>query len=305
VFQTSGAKGAWDIQGGVGVSRNLTITGRGGGVLKTINKKPKTIESAADAVRFLERSLAFNAAGLLRKEASAQYSAWIKSWVVQQVDEGVLPQDIPDAFFFHHWFRRWYGESHQAQARLEIDPLLSLGALRAAYREGIEHKRLTRIHFELMRRCSPRLAKMPFALHVWSSELYEDLPDAADYRAAQPYTGSGSAPPLWKALRLQANRAIFERYLVDDHANPIFTILNRARVAEAVRGDRPLSTTESQLLFGALAAAIWLGGHEDTGRFGDMTATRQPALQPSVLQDAARNEEVTTPAHIGELICRE
>jgi hypothetical protein len=120
------------------------------------------------------------------------------------------------------------------------------------------------LRFELMRRCSETLAKMPFARKKWNADVYAALPDAADYRAVAPYTGTTSM--RWQEASWEAAKPLLEHYLVADGSNPLFSILDWKRVSGAVRSAEPLARSQKRQLYNALGAAIWLGGHEERVR---------------------------------------
>ena len=48
-----------------------------------------------------------------------------------------------------------------------------------------------------------------------------------------------------------------------DEANPVFEIVDRQRVCDAVEHIEELEARERLQLWGAATAAIWLGHHED------------------------------------------
>jgi hypothetical protein len=54
------------------------------------------------------------------------------------------------------------------------------------------------------------------------------------------------------------------RFLLDEPSNPVFDLLDRTRVEAAVTDFDGLTEPSKKQLYGALTAAIWLGGHEIT-----------------------------------------
>src|SRR5690606_4794403 len=76
-----------------------------------------------------------------------------------------------------------------------VVPLYSLGAIRAAFALGSEARRIELLHFEIMRRCSERLAGRRFAGPAWDPSL-GGAPRPGDGPAtgtSPPAPGPGSA----------------------------------------------------------------------------------------------------------------
>jgi hypothetical protein len=63
--------------------------------------------------------------------------------------------------------------------------------------------------------------------------------------------------------KLQAqDHDVMRRFLVEDPENPVFEVLDRPAVIDAVDRFGDLSEPAKLQLYGALTAAIWLGEHE-------------------------------------------
>ena len=122
----------------------------------------------------------------------------------------------------------------------EVRPLLliSLIGLQAAFALTPEQRRNEVLHFEVMRRACPELARMRFANASWPEALLSNRDDADDFRAP-PYIYTGPAPVQWQAIRLEQNRAVLEAVLLDDSANPVFEILDRKQLVRTLRESLP------------------------------------------------------------------
>jgi hypothetical protein len=57
---------------------------------------------------------------------------------------------------------------------------------------------------------------------------------------------------------------VMRRFLLDEPSNPVFDLIDRTRVEAAVTDFDGLAEPSKRQLYGALTAAIWLGGHEIT-----------------------------------------
>ena len=119
-----------------------------------------------------------------------------------------------------------------------VFPLISLIGLQAAFALTPEQRRNEVLHFEVMRRACPELARMRFANASWPEALLSNRDDADDFRAP-PYIYTGPAPVQWQAIRLEQNRAVLEAVLLDDSANPVFEILDRKQLVRTLRESLP------------------------------------------------------------------
>lgn len=266
VFQGSGAYGAWDLMGGVGISRNPAVSGVFGEVFRSNYAAQYTTESLDRLRTAFMQHLSFDTGGLLKDEVKESYKEQVWAWVVAQLEKGVAPEDIPDVFYLEFRLRRWFGTGEEASGRLLVYPLHSLMGLRAAFQMGAAARRAERLHFEIVRRASPLLSKMPMANITWQRDAYDQLDDAEDYRNILPYKSEGAAATPWQVVRMEMNRDVFAKYLAEDPSNPIYELLDYERTAAAARGERELSMSGKIQLYGALTAAVWMGHHESATR---------------------------------------
>ncbi len=59
---------------------------------------------------------------------------------------------------------------------------------------------------------------------------------------------------------------MFERFLVEDTANPVHDVIDRERVIAMLASGAEVTPAVTRQLHNALGAAIWLGHHERTAR---------------------------------------
>jgi hypothetical protein len=146
-----------------------------------------------------------------------------------------------------------------------------------AFAIGSENRRAEWVHFELLRRACRPLADHPFAAAGWQAGVENGLVAVAESmeRAPRPPRRSSIAPPtVARGVTTRTvnrdRRAQFEavdldlmrRFLRYDPANPVFEILDPAGVQRALDSFDSLAEGQKHQLYGALTAAIWLGGHE-------------------------------------------
>jgi hypothetical protein len=151
-----------------------------------------------------------------------------------------------------------------------VHPLYSLIGLQAAFALGGQKRRRELLHFAVMSKACPDLAKMPFADAGWSEQLLSDLPDADEYRAPPVrHEGRGPAPTQWRPQRLLDNLDVARDLLLDETSSPVYDIIDRNAVQGVLADPNRATPPVSRQLFGALAAAVWLGGHESRARIGE------------------------------------
>jgi hypothetical protein len=83
-------------------------------------------------------------------------------------------------------------------------------------------------------------------------------------RLRGPLPGNTAAAAAARRASEPVDLQIMRRYLVEDPSNPAFELLDRSAVAQSLRGFDRLGELSRKQLYGALTAAVWLGGHEIT-----------------------------------------
>jgi hypothetical protein len=264
-YKTSGMLGAWKTRGETMGTREISVRGQFGELMASYYDVGRSPSSRGDLFDLLLHRLRPDPGGFLREEAKEEYRRQIREWIAAQLDAGAEPGDVPDIFFLEQRLHRWFGTTEELNGLSpRVYPLQTLLGLRSAFHLGQRARRVDLLRFELMRRCCEPLAKMPFAGKKWNPGVYATLPNAADYRAAAPHTGT--TPLRWQEASWEAAKPLLERYLVADGSNALFSILDWKRVSAAARSDEPLARSQKRQLYNALGAAIWLGGHEESVR---------------------------------------
>jgi hypothetical protein len=266
VFQSSGMLGAFTLRGGLGSTRDLVLSGLFGEVMRSNYAARHSTRTVEELEAFFDRVLHFNSAGLMQDDARVAYRQVVRDWVARLLAAGEDPENVPDVFWLYHRMHRWFGTAQELNGMSPQGfPLQSLVATRTAFALGHRARQIEALHFELLRRAWEPFMKLPFANAQWHPENYAHLPDADEYEAIAPYRGETGAPPRWQEANWESNMRVVADYL-SARTNPIYEVLDRRRVLEAVEGRRELSIHGKEQLYGALAAAIWLGRQERPAR---------------------------------------
>ena len=173
--------------------------------------------------------------------------------------------DLLESFHIRNRARRQHGPMSELDNDFRVGALCSPEALRAAFALGAERRQNQWVHFELISRADPRLADIPFAGAQWPKLSRARLPSAGSHRpvdtpeivAAEPL----SPEPLIARThrKLAGERADFLRMVFTDANNPVWDVVRRQRVLDALDRHGALSPTQRQQLHGVATAAIWLG----------------------------------------------
>jgi hypothetical protein len=278
VFQTSGMLGAWDMKSPIPVATSVHIAGTCGEILRTNFPGYRDITSADHMLRAFQAGMPFDTLGLLKPELRAYYDEEATSSLLAGPWDGNEPLDLIDVFYLKNRLRRWFGTDQEIDCWNRVFPLYSLVGVRAAFAIGPSRRRNDFIPFEVMRRCSAELTKVPLAKGRWDEELIRDLPDAEEFRAIHPpevppTSSDGRATPReWQAERLERNRDVLERVLGGDPQHPVFELIDRDAAVSAIDSIRELSANDRIQLYGAATAAIWLGEGEAEWRVSTSAA---------------------------------
>ena len=268
VFQTSGMLNIFPFKGMLDVAGVARVTGMPGELMRSHHKGWPTFATIEELVERYDQHERLDSLGILRPEVREVLHAEFVAELTGRIDAGgSAPADHLDSFYVHNRLRRWFGTVEALGESGRIFPLYSLVGLQAAFTIGSRRRWAEWLPFEIMRRAAPDLAKMPLANQGWSDQLLAPLQDAGDYRQP-PVVYRGTKPVSWQRNRVDTHRDVVEDVLLDEASSPWFDFLDRAAIERVLSGPTPTGRQQPQALFGALAAAVWLGGAELPHRIG-------------------------------------
>jgi hypothetical protein len=314
VFQTDGMFGAWDLKGGTAITRSITLSGLYGELMRSQYAPRHKVSNEAELRNFFDHNMHFNAGGYVRRECAEYYIGWIQQWITEQLQQGILPENVPDLFYMRFRLRRWFGTAQEVNGMNPTAfPLETWRGVRSAFQMGHRARQIDLLHFELMRRANIFLTKLPFANDTWHSDLFSHLEDADDYRTVDPIQlqkKPGEKRPFvsWQEANWEANKVVFEEYLLQDKTNPIFEIVDFMKVQNALIQKSPPAL---HYLFAILGGAIWLGEKEQKIQFSSsspvkLTDSRKQNIRrivndPDGYQRACRNLAKVQIRHVDEM----
>jgi hypothetical protein len=253
----------------------VLLSGLCGETLRT-NYPTSTRFRSKEQVANFPTELKFGTAGILRPGVLAHYRREIHGLLLDGCLETDSPQDVADAFYIRNRLRRWFGTEQEIDSQSRAFPLYSISAVRLAFVIGAESRHAEWIHYRLMRQACEPLVHMAFANGGWPVGADGGLVPPRRHREpapAAPPTIKGPVARPSKPLERTAGRDqrakvaaldldIMRRFLRDDPSSSLFEIFDPVATQQAL--DRFASLTERQRvqLYGALTAAIWLGGYE-------------------------------------------
>ena len=269
---------------------SILISGICGEMLRSNYPGAKHYATASDAARFPWGGMKCGQAGILRREALEHYDRTIVGELLDGVHEGEQPRDVVDAFYVRQRMRRWFGGGLELDAPNRVFPLYSDVGLRAAFAIGPQARHAEWLHYELIRAACAPLLEVPLDQGAWDPSLREHAPGTVPERPPPPGETRPARPPVplvppgarpadgppptagpprvrtvqreRRAELAAIDTEIMRRHLLDDPANPVFEVLDRARVATAIGRFDELPDTAKIQLYGALTAAMWLGRAE-------------------------------------------
>ena len=227
------------------------------------------MSSASDLVRLFEPQH-FGRLGLLQPDVSRQLHELLLTAVLEGSAPGLEPQDLFDAFFMRHRARMTrLGPLEELVGHRRILPLYSFATLRAAFALGGAARQAELLHYEVMRRCSKELVTHPFAGPGWTPGLVDTHRAAPKARSAeQGGAAEADSYPATKSTSLMQSlqdagfhdRRLLLRSVLRQDNNPAWDLIQRDRVEGALERFASLSLPERRELYGAVTAALWLGG---------------------------------------------
>ena len=226
----------------------------------------------ADLRQTLLVHMKFGAAGILKPEALEHYRNEVMAAAYEGCSLDDAPQDVIDSMYLRHKARRWFGSTQETDENNHVLPLHSSFGVRLGFALGARVRRRQWIYRELYQRTCPPLAELPFTSKPWSEvEVPDRRPEPRRAAKLHPIPMPSSRPSGVRTAVTERRRRsedqdveLMRRYLLDDPSNPIFDLLDRGRVEQAVNGFAGLFEQSKKQLYGALTAAVWLGRHEIT-----------------------------------------
>ena len=147
-----------------------------------------------------------------------------------------------------------------------------------AFAIGAENRHAEWVPYQLIRQSYEPLLHLPFANGDWPgggarkpmrSRRHREPPPVAPPPAEAPASvGSTTTPPSRtvaadrRAKLRELDLEIMRRFLGEDPSNPVFELIDPVATARALDRFASLHERDRMQLYGALTAAVWLGGHE-------------------------------------------
>ena len=201
----------------------------------------------------------------------------------QLCDGSRTAQDAVDKYYLRVRMRRWFGTLLEVDRRNRVLPLFSAPAIAAAFALGSRWRHAQFLPYSTMAATDTRLVTTRFAGDVWPKALGELVesplltPDLLS-SPERPVSGMGSEPSTVggrpgspkrnastdrRTATAVARLEGFRSLVIDDPSHPLFDVLDRAAVRQAVDDYVDLPHPQKQQVFGAFTAGLWLGGHEE------------------------------------------
>jgi hypothetical protein len=251
------------------------LSGGFGELLRTNFPGSTRLRSKEQAARFPDE-LKFGTAQILRPELLEDYRERTHRVLFEGCRDSDSPQDVIDAFYIRARLRRWLGAEIEVDPQPRVFPLYSITAVRLAFAIGAENRHSEWIHYQLMRTAYEPLVHADFANDDWRPEArgglvpmqpdHERCPSAPPPMPAPVEPTSKLSERTWardvRAELQQTDREIMRRYLCHDPSNPVFEVVDPVAIQTAVDRFEQLSESQRLQVYGALSAAIWLGGFE-------------------------------------------
>jgi hypothetical protein len=263
----------------------VLVSGYLGEGLRTDFPGAGSTATRTEAWQFPYVELGYGRAGILRPAAHERYRQDLHALMVEGVEPQDSPKDVVDAWFLRNRFRRHMGPEQELNSANAVFPLYSVLGIRTADALGAEDRWADRLPYEIIRHAAPALAALPFEDGTWDERLRDapigrgpPLPPPARGRRLRRAVGSRwparlrhrtgpSTPRSYGSEQRSAfapvDAEIMRRYF-SDGSNPVFEVLDQRAVLERVGHFTDLPESLRRQLYGALTAALWLGGHEIT-----------------------------------------
>lgn len=181
-YQNEGMFGLWDIksknQGGFGI----TLSGFFGEVLKSYMKKPFKLNKRFLPSSFISKHGPFDPLELLYPSSRLYFDKWLADRLTKKVNLlNMELDDIPDFFYVSERIPNWLGGARKLDSNSVqvVSPLYSPSLIKLAFYLNSDERQLELLHYLIIRKLVPDLAKIPFSDQSWKPNLknYGATPD--------------------------------------------------------------------------------------------------------------------------------
>jgi hypothetical protein len=276
---TTGLVSMWHAKSAGPDTGRVRVSGSFAEVLRTHQPVAGTPPDAHVLAARQVRRFESRAMPLLDADLVARFGERVLAEFTDDPTGGAPPLDVLETFFARNRTRKFWGPMLSMERDQRIWPLVNRETVGAAFAIGGHDRQLERVHYDIIRRASPRLVDMPFAGPGWARELTgepDPVPTSPDpagdaARAVRPTPTPGTVgnEPLITMLRRTSagERDAFLHELVEDRTNPAWELIDRAATAGALAQWGELPARHRQQVYGVLTAALWLG--DDPRSSGD------------------------------------
>jgi hypothetical protein len=267
----------------------LLLSGLFGESLRTNYPATGRFRSKRDVARFPE-NLKVGSAEILAPDAMTAYRAELHDLLFEGAISDDSPQDVIDSFYLRQRVRHWLGNTMEVDSEGRAFPLYSITGMRLAFAIGAEARHAQWIHHQLIRAavnlsctCPSRrgtgsLAAVASRLHRlgtrtrypilrrYCARVTSSMTRLANLRRHVLPPASSPRHARWEGSLARPSAAPMSRSCGSSSARipPIPHFSSSIRARRCVQSISSTSCPKAQRMqvYGALAAVIWLGGHE-------------------------------------------
>jgi asparagine synthase (glutamine-hydrolysing) len=177
VRQNDGMSSLWQIADVLNMASqierlDLSLWGIGGEIARGYYSEPRLFlgrHDLAGAQRFLAEKGINDYGGLIRQEGSAMARDYVYRFVMQCIDEGFAPVDVPDVFYTYQRVGRWGGNNARRVMPIGdlFSPYCSRPFVEAAFAMSALQRYTQPLHYNLTRLLAPVLHGLPCDKGPW------------------------------------------------------------------------------------------------------------------------------------------
>ena len=172
IFRTDSSFSVWDLKGRGNSGHGIALSGFLGEVLKTYIKKPLEMNKNSSPTEFLKNHV-YDPLGIVNQKIKDEVIQKLKDKLWSYTKLGYDYEDIPDLYYALVRLPQWLGaaklvDSYGVQS---VSILNSSSLSQLAMNLPAEERRMELVHYELIKRLSPKLLNIPFAMQGWHKGL--------------------------------------------------------------------------------------------------------------------------------------
>ena len=250
----------------------------------TRNIKYESVEEAAQHWTYAWPTT-FDGLGVMNSDVKNRQRIEVREWIQSKVDAGYDLNDTQEMYYVENRMTWWAGAINTAAlSRYRVMPLASRLSSKIGMMLSVEERTRERLHFEVLKRLSPKLLAAPFLNDTWHEEIRREDSSLAIAPFALNEVPKAQYAPPWFEWFIKNDIRRIRSYLFDSPHSGLFDIVEPVKLENALQRPDASHPVQARQILNMILMQMALTRDEaqprDDVRVGEQTSikTNIPSL---------------------------